>query len=118
VLAGQSAGSLCWHQGGVSDSFGDELDVVTDLLGWLPFSNGVHDDLVDQPRRTTYRAAVAGGAIGAGYATEDGVGLHYIGTDLAEAVSVIEDSRAWHVVPDGRGGYVETSVRPRPLPVP
>ena len=45
VLAGQSAGSLCWHTGGVSDSFGDKLDVVTDLLGWLPFSNGVHDDL-------------------------------------------------------------------------
>lgn len=118
VLAGQSAGSLCWHQGGVSDSFGDELEVVTDLLGWLPFSNGVHDDLADQPRRAAYRAAVAGGAIGAGYATEDGVGLHYTGTELAEAVSVIDGSRAWHVVPDERGGYDETPLDPRPLPVP
>jgi hypothetical protein len=35
------------------------LDVVTDLLGWLLFGNGVRDDLADQPRRATYRAAVA-----------------------------------------------------------
>ncbi|GAA3157074.1 peptidase E [Nonomuraea salmonea] len=61
VLAGQSAGSLCWHLGGVTDSFGDRLDVVADGLGFLPFSNGVHDDLGDQPRRTSFRRAVGGG---------------------------------------------------------
>lgn len=117
VLAGQSAGSLCWHQSGVSDSYGDDLGAVTDLLGWLPFSNGVHDDLVDQPRRETYRTAVARGAVAAGYATEDGVGLHYTGTELSETVSVIEGRAAWHVVPDGRGGFAESRVEPRPLSV-
>jgi peptidase E len=117
VLAGQSSGSLCWHQGGVSDSFGDSLDVVTDMLGWLPFSNGVHDDLTDPPRHSAYRAAVASGTLGPGYATEDGVGLHYTGTELTEAISAIDGSTAWYVVPDGRGGYYETKVEPRRLPV-
>jgi peptidase E len=117
VLAGQSAGSLCWHQSGVTDSYGDSLDAVTDLLGWLPFSNGVHDDLADQPRRDVYRAAVAGGVLAGGYASEDGVGLHYTGTELSETVSVIEGHAAWHVVPDGRAGYGETRLEPRMLPV-
>lgn len=116
VLAGQSAGSLCWHTGGVSDSFGDQLEVVTDLLGWLPFSNGVHDDFTDPPRRAAYRAAVASAAIGPGYATEDGVGLHYTGTEFSEAVSALESSTAWHVLPDG-GSYQETRVEPRQLPL-
>ena len=33
VLAGPSAGSLCWHLGGPTDSFSDALDAYTDGLG-------------------------------------------------------------------------------------
>jgi peptidase E len=36
ILAGISAGSICWHLGGTTDSFG-ELRAVTDGLGLLPF---------------------------------------------------------------------------------
>ncbi len=39
VLAGISAGSLCWHVGGTTDSFGPELRAVTDGLAFLPWSN-------------------------------------------------------------------------------
>jgi peptidase E len=113
VLAGGSAGSLCWHQSGVTDSFGDSLDPVTDGLGFLPFSNGVHDDLADQPRRRRYRELVAAGGLPAGYATEDGVALHYVGTELREAVTVVPGRRAWHVAPDGAGGYRETAIPAR-----
>ena len=97
VLAGGSAGSLCWHLGGTTDSFGDGLDPFTGTLGWLPYSNGVHDDLEDQPRRERYRTAVATGELPPGHATEDGVGLHYVGTELAEAVTVVPGARAWRV---------------------
>jgi peptidase E len=100
VLAGTSAGSLCWHTGGPTDSYRDALDPFTDGLAFVPYSNGVHDDLPDQPRRETYRRMVAAGALPAGYATEDGVGLHYAGTDLREAVSVLPGKRAWRVRPD------------------
>jgi peptidase E len=101
VLAGQSAGSLCWHTGGVTDSFTSSLDAYSNCLGWLRWSNGVHDDLADQPRRTAYRQLVAEGTLSAGYATEDGVGLHYVDGELHEAVSVLPDARAWHVTVDG-----------------
>jgi len=115
VLAGQSAGSLCWHVGGPTDSFSDALDTVTDTLGWLPFSNGVHDNFPEQPRREVYRAAVATGLVPAGYASEDGVGLHYVGTELREVVTVVEGACGWWVEPAGQGAWREERLEARLL---
>jgi hypothetical protein len=67
-------------------------------ISW-PYGNGVHDDLDDQPRRQVYREFVASRRFPAGYATEDGVGLHYIGTELREAVTILPGKRAWRVEP-------------------
>lgn len=113
VLVGWSAGSLCWHVGGPTDSFRDNLDPFTGGLAFLPYSNGVHDDLDDQPRRTAFRELVANGKLPAGYATEDGVGLLYAGPDLVEAVSILPGRHAWHVTSDSNGGYTEQPVVPR-----
>src|ERR1039458_6411872 len=48
-LGGVSAGSLCWHIGGTTDSFSNDLDPVTNGLAFLPYGNGVHYDA--EPRR-------------------------------------------------------------------
>jgi hypothetical protein len=56
---------------------------------------------------------VASGAVGAGYATADGVGLHYVGNRLKEAVSIRPTAKARRVQPDGRGSYREVAVAPR-----
>jgi peptidase E len=101
VLAGWSAGSVCWHAGGPTDSFRDALDPFLDGLGFLPGSNGVHDDFAGQPRRQAYRDMVAAGTLPPGYASEDGVGLHYVGTELHEAVTIRPDAAAWWVDRDG-----------------
>ena len=42
ILGGVSAGSICWHVGGPTDSFGVELEAVDNGLAFLPFGNGVH----------------------------------------------------------------------------
>jgi peptidase E len=119
VLAGPSAGSMCWHVGGATDAWSDEqsgrLAPFTEGLGLLPLSNGVHDDLAGQPRRAAYRRMVGARELPAGYATEDGVGLHYLGTELAEAVTVRPGARAWRVDPDGAGGVVERAITPRQI---
>jgi hypothetical protein len=81
--------------------------------GFLPFSNGVHDDLAEQPRRRCYRELVGAGTLGPGYATEDGVALHYVGTELREAVAILPGRSAWHVTPAAGGGYSETPVPAR-----
>jgi peptidase E len=113
VLSGPSAGSLCWHLGGPTDSFSDSLAPFTDGLGLVPFSNGVHDDFADQPRRQVYRQLVASGALPAGYASEDGVGLHYVGTRLHEAVSIVPGKRAWWVQAGGAEGWEHQPVQAR-----
>ena len=115
VLGGGSAGSLCWHLGGPTDSFSDRLDPMTDGLGFLPYSNGVHHDIDGQPRRARYLELVGSGTLSAGYATDDGAGLHYVGTALAEAVSSRTGADAHWVEPDPAGGARSRPLRARPI---
>ncbi len=75
VLGGVSAGSICWHVGGTTDSFGPDLVAIdNEQLGFLPYSNGVHYDSESQ-RRPLFQALIAEGRLPEGYATDDGVGL-------------------------------------------
>jgi peptidase E len=114
VLGGVSAGSLCWHVGGTTDSFGPELRPVTDGLGLLPFSNGVHYDSEPQ-RRPLFHRLVAEGTLPAGHATDDGVGLVYRGTELVEAVADRAGKAAYRVQRADDGTAVETRIEPRRL---
>lgn len=113
VLGGVSAGSLCWHVGGTTDSFGPQLRAVTNGLGLLPFSNGVHYDSEEQ-RRPLYQHLVADFVLPPGYATDDGVGLHYRGLEMVEAVTDTAGAAAYYVERTD-GGVVETRIEPRIL---
>ncbi|MHB1710133.1 MAG: Type 1 glutamine amidotransferase-like domain-containing protein, partial [Acidimicrobiales bacterium] len=114
VLGGVSAGSICWHVGGTTDSFGPDLQAVTDGLALLPYSNGVHYDSEPQ-RRPVFHRCIADGTLPGGYATDDGVGLVYRGTELAEAVTEVRGKGAYQVRrEDGRA--VEERLEPRLLP--
>jgi peptidase E len=96
VLAGVSAGSICWHVGGTTDSFGPDLRPVTNGLGFLPYSNGVHYDAEEQ-RRPKYHQYLAEGLLPDGYATDNYVGLVFHGTDLTEAVAEAPGPAAYRV---------------------
>jgi len=113
VLAGVSAGSICWHAGGTTDSFGPTLRRV-DGLGMLPWSNGVHYDNELQ-RRPLFQSLIAGGELPDGYATDDGVGLRYEGTTLVEAVTEVRGKGAYFVRREGDRA-VEDRIEPRVLP--
>lgn len=116
VLSGVSAGSLCWFQGGTTDSFGPELRPVTDALGYLPYGNGVHYDS-DPGRRPLVHRLVADGTLPVTHCTDDGVGLVYRGTDLVEAVTETAGAYAYVVRREGDTA-VEERVEPRQLPEP
>jgi peptidase E len=114
VLGGVSAGSICWHLGGTTDSFGPELRPVTNGLGFIPASNGVHYDSEDQ-RRPLFQRLIAQGVLPDGYATDDGVGLVYSGTELVEAVSEMKGKGAYRVE-RLNDGAIEERIEPRLLP--
>jgi peptidase E len=108
VLAGSSAGMICWFEAGVTDSFGPQLEGMRDGLGFLAGSACPHYDGEDL-RRPVYTRLVADG-FPAGVAADDAVGLHYVGTELHEVVSAREGSRAYRV----QAGN-ETPIQPRLL---
>ncbi|HJP78944.1 MAG TPA: peptidase E [Pseudonocardiaceae bacterium] len=107
VLAGGSAGGICWHTGGVTQSFGPDPVAVADGLGFLPGSLGVHSD--SDPRRLpAFRAAVETGVLADGIALDEGVGLIYRDRELAEAVTE---------KPGGRAIRIGANAPDRALPV-
>ncbi len=97
VLCGSSAGMICWFEAGLTDSFGPQLEGMRDGLGFLPGSACPHYD-GEELRRPRYRELVDSG-FPAGYAAEDGVGLHFVGTELAEVVAAEPGKRAYRVEP-------------------
>jgi peptidase E len=86
ILAGVSAGSICWHVGGPTDSFGRILQPVTDALALLPYGNGVHYDSEEQRRPLLHRL-VGEGVLPTSYATDDHVGILYEGTMPVEVIA-------------------------------
>lgn len=114
VLAGISAGSICWFEGGITDSFGPDLQPVTDGLGFLPGSNGVHMDS-EAGRRPLLRELVADGTLGPALCTDDGTGLLFRGTELAEAVSEVRGATVTRIEQGSDDGVIETELPVRLL---
>jgi peptidase E len=113
VLAGVSAGSICWHVGGTTDSFGVELRPVTNGLGFLPYSNGVHYDS-EERRRPLFHKLIADGTLPQGYATDDLVALHYVDDTLHKVIAETSGKYAYHVARTS-SGVQETRIEPEVL---
>jgi dipeptidase E len=109
VLAGLSAGAMCWFEGGVSASGGAPAAVRG--LGLLEGSLSVHMD--SEPERLqVFRDAIASGTLPGGHAADDGAALVFSGTRLEDLVGSHPGARVLALEPDGDGGVRET-----PLPV-
>ena len=93
VLGGVSAGSICWHVGGPTDSFGPKLETVTNGLALIPYGNGVHYDTEAQ-RRPLLHSLVSDGTLPLSYATDDHAALIYEGVNPFEVVVDTADSKA------------------------
>jgi dipeptidase E len=98
VLCGPSAGSLCWFEQALSAFHGAPRPVRG--LGFLPYSNCVHYD-AEPARRREYRRFVADG-MRPGFAVEDGVALHFVGTSLERVISSRADGNAFLIEPSGK----------------
>jgi|TARA_B110000196_G_scaffold319008_1_gene335775 dipeptidase E len=95
VLAGISAGAICWFDSGVTDSIAGDLTAMK-CLGFLKGSCCPHYSL-EADRKPSYRRMVKDGAIESGYAIDDGACIHFVdgiahrvvsGTDAATAYAV------------------------------
>lgn len=110
VLAGLSAGAMCWCAGGVTKSGGAPAPVAG--LGLLPISLTVHRD-GDPDRLPVYRQAVRDGTLPPGYAVDDYVGLLFEDDRLVRAVASRPGHGAARVEADGSERPLDVEVLPR-----
>jgi dipeptidase E len=109
LLAGLSAGAMCWFAGGITMSGGAPRPAAG--LGLVEGSMSVHRD--GEPERLpAYRTAVATGELPPGYAVDDCAALLIKEQRVSACVASRPGAGVSEVRPDGAG-----SVRERPLPV-
>ncbi len=111
ILAGLSAGAMCWFEGGISMSAGAPEPVAG--LGLLAGSLSVHRS--SEPwRLPAYLQAVADERLPAGYAADDGTALLFAGRRLVECVGS-HPGRSIVQVKLMDGQAVQTTMPIRPL---
>jgi dipeptidase E len=112
VLAGLSAGAMCWFEGGISMSGG--VPEIVQGIGLLPGSLTVH--MRGEPERLPiYEAAVAHGGLAPGWAADDGAALIFSGTRFVEAVASDPGAGVVRIEADGAGGVRRVALRVRGL---
>jgi peptidase E len=109
VLAGISAGAICWFAQGITDSYASKLAVLN-CLGLLGGSCCPHYDGEAQ-RRPAYHEFLRRGEVLPGYAIDDGAARHFLGDEIYRVVSSRPNAKAYRV--EVKGGFV----REEPLPV-
>ena len=114
VLAGRSAGSICWFEGGTTDSYGPTIQAFTGGLGLIAGSNSPHYD-GEPERRPAYHALLANGSLPPGIAVDDFAAAIYDGPTLIEVIAAHAGPAAYRVEATA-GGVVETVLPARVLP--
>ena len=113
VLAGQSAGAMCWFEAGITKSSGEPLAAAG--LGFLHGSLCVHYN--NEPeRRAAYLDAIGAG-MPPGYGLDDYAGLLWEGEGTPSALTARRGARAYRVTAQ-EGEVTESPLPARFLPAP
>ncbi|TSE10633.1 MULTISPECIES: peptidase E [Aquimarina] len=95
VLAGGSAGSLCWFNGGTTDSRPKELSIVKGL-SFLNYSHCPHYNS-EESRRPLYHDNILKGILSDGYACDDKSGILFVNGKAKSALSIDNESNSYYV---------------------
>jgi dipeptidase E len=107
IIAGISAGALCWFQSGLTDSYPGRLTPLK-ALGWLRGSFCPHFNS-EPKRKPIYRRLIDSGKLPGGYAVDDGVALHFVNEEFSSAVRARKNAAA-RLIRKSHGRVVEVVV--------
>ena len=93
ILCGVSAGSICWFEKGITDSWASNLNVI-DCLGYIKGTNCPHYNFEKNRKPTVYKL-ILDGVIDSCVASEDGAALHYKEGKLVTSVSFYKESNSY-----------------------
>jgi dipeptidase E len=109
VLAGVSAGAVCWFEQALSDAYDGDLRVIQ-CLGFLPGSCVVHYD-GDPERRPRLHQRLAAGDLAPGLALDNSAAVHFLGDQLHRVIASRPGATAYRV------GVENGEAREEALPV-
>jgi len=112
VMAGISAGAICWFEDGLTDSFGIPFRNLNDGLGFVRGACCPHYDGEKERRPALMRLIKRG--FPPTLALDDGAAAHFVGTRLKEIVTSRPKARAIRVAL-GKGVVVEKALPVRYL---
>lgn len=95
VLAGVSAGSICWFNKGVTDSWASNLNLM-DCLGFIDENSCPHYDS-EARRRPTVHSYIETKKINSCYVSEDGAALHFKNGKLFQSISFYKNKKSYLV---------------------
>ena len=98
VLAGGSAGSLCWFTGGYSDSRPKQLTII-DGLGFLSYSHCPHYHS-EPSRKPLYWQAILDGKLKEGYACDDNAALVFVNGVMKKSISLDKENNNYFISVD------------------
>lgn len=95
VMAGGSAGSLCWFNAGTTDSRPKELSIV-EGMAFIDKSHCPHYNS-ETSRRPLYHNNILSGKLTDGYACDDRSAIHFINEQVHTSVSLDEQNNSYYV---------------------
>lgn len=112
VLAGQSAGGLCWFEAGITDSYPQQYREM-ECLGWVPGSFCPHYDS-EPGRQPVLERLMAENRLPPGYAVEDDAAIHLRAGVLAGVLSQ-KPGKTAYAVRGENGAFVRERLEARPI---
>ncbi len=110
VLAGVSAGSVCWFEFAVSDYSPDKFSVLP-CLGFLKGSNCPHYHS-DKGRPAAYHRFLKSQEIPPGYAADDGAAFHFENGELLRTVSSRSYAKGYRLSLSEDKQVIEKAIKP------
>jgi len=95
VMAGGSAGSLCWFTAGLSDSRPKQLSIV-ECLGFIQASHCPHYHS-NPARKPLYQEAVLNRSLAAGYACDDFAGILFENEKYVESFAIDANNHTYYI---------------------
>jgi len=95
VLAGGSAGSLCWFEEGTTDSRPKQLSKVNGL-GFIKGSHCPHYD-AEPGRRPLYHQYIKDGVLKPGYAVDNNAAIYFEDNEVRKVIALDDNSNAYFV---------------------
>ena len=95
IFCGVSAGSICWFDKGISDSWASNLSIL-DCLGFIKEVNCPHYNS-ERNRKSSVYEFINENKFQSCYASEDGSALHYQGNKLIGSISFYKGAKSYFI---------------------